>query len=110
MGCYFKYEKPDDKELSPEEKKVVQIKHHEVTSTIQNIIFNVSHYVKVISNICDEIKNGQSLSCLMWMMTDAEKSSQPIDLKDLYRIIDELKLQYTNSDANYFSEEKISSM
>ena len=44
------------------------------------------------------------------MMTDAEKSSQPIDLKDLYRIIDELKLQYTNSDANYFSEEKISSM
>ena len=75
-----------------------------------SLLMKARWHKKVISNICDEIKNGQSLSCLMWMMTDAEKSSQPIDLKDLYRIIDELKLQYTNSDANYFSEEKISSM
>jgi hypothetical protein len=58
LGVLFRYEMPDGKDLTIAEKKVIQINHTEKTRQIQNILFNVFHFVKVISNICDELKTG----------------------------------------------------
>ena len=60
MGALVRYEKLDEKELSnmtAEEKRQVAIRDTATMRSIGNTLFNIFHYVKMISCTCDELKS-----------------------------------------------------
>lgn len=110
LGSLTTYEKPSCKDLSENETKRIEAEHRVKVHEIQFVLFNTSHLVRAITNVCEEIRTGLRLSNLKEMVADAGKQSKQPDLVDLTRILSDLEVRFRTSDSKYFSAETASSM
>ena len=75
VSSLVNYEKPEDTDLTVIEKKQLTIKNKAVNKSIANTLINITHHMRVVLIILDELKSFQSIKYIRQMMGEAEKSA-----------------------------------